>query len=117
MNKKELGKYGEDIACKFLIKLGYKIIERNYRFGKGEIDIIADDNGTLVFVEVKTRENLNFGPPELAVTKAKQNQIRKIASAYLYEKGINDTLCRMDVVAILLLRKDTPQINHLINAF
>ncbi len=115
--KKSFGEKGEEIAVKYLKKLGYEIVARNYRFGHGEIDIIAKDKDTLVFIEVKTRENLNFGPPELAVTKRKQQQIKKISEAYLYEHNFSDTESRIDVIAILLERNGKPKINHIINAF
>ena len=114
---KKTGGVGEDLAAAVLTKKGFRVIERNYRYGKGEIDIIAKDKNVLVFIEVKTRKNLEYGPPELAVTKGKQNQIRKIAGAYLYEKEIKDTDCRFDVVAIQFMPKQKPKINHIINAF
>ncbi|MBU2493373.1 MAG: YraN family protein [Bacteroidetes bacterium] len=116
-NKKQFGESGEELASDYLIKKGYKIIKRNWRFSHGEIDIIAKDNNTLVFVEVKTRRNLEFGPPELAVPKSKQIQIKKMAEAYLYINEIKDQECRIDVIAILMIDKDTPQINHIKNAF
>ena len=116
-NKKETGDRGEKLAADLLIKKNYKIVEQNYRFGHGEIDIIAKDKDVLVFVEVKTRKNLEFGPPEFAVTKNKQRQIRKIAEAYLYQKKISDLDCRIDVVAILLKKNLPPEINHIENAF
>lgn len=116
-NKKELGNRGEDIAAKLLIEKGYKIVKRNYRYGHGEIDIIAEYNNALIFVEVKTRKNLEFGPPELAVTKNKQRQIRKIAEMYLVENEISDIDCRIDVVAILIKKNLPPEINHIENAF
>lgn len=116
-NKKELGNRGEQIAVELLTKKGFEIIEQNYHYGHGEIDIIAKDKNVLVFVEVKTRKNLEFGSPELAVTKNKQRQIRKIAESYLYEKEISDIDCRIDVIAILLQEKLPPKINHIENAF
>ena len=119
MNKKKqnTGSEGEDLACLHLQEKGYEIIEQNYRFGHGEIDIIAKDQNILVFVEVKTRNNLNFGMPETTITQNKRKQIRKIASAYLYEKEIKDIDCRIDVVAILLNKNEKPYINHIKNAF
>ena len=86
-------------------------------YGKGELDIIARDGEILVFVEVKSRFNLEFGPPELGITKKKQSQVRRIAEAYLHERDIIDTDCRIDVVAILFRGKEPPQINHILNAF
>lgn len=117
MNKKELGKLGEDIAAEYLINKDYHVIERNWRYGHGEIDIIARKKNCLVFVEVKTRINLEFGAPELAVTKNKQAQVRKIAEAYLYDKKITDFDCRIDVVAIMISRGKKTEINHIENAF
>ena len=116
-DNKKSGDEGEELAARTLSEKDYKIIERNYRYGHGEIDIIAKDGETLVFVEVKTRKNLQFGMPEYAVTPTKQRQIKKIAEAYLYEKNITDTDCRMDVVAILLKKGEKPYINHIENAF
>ena len=116
-NKRRTGSKGEEIACDFLTKLGYKILERNYQFGHGEIDIIAKDCDTLVFVEVKYRKSLEYGQPEYAVTINKQRQVRKTADAYLYSKNISDTSCRVDVIAILHFPNSLPQINHYKDAF
>jgi putative endonuclease len=91
---------GERTAEKFLIEKGFKLIERNYRYGKGEIDLIFDDNGVIVFVEVKSRGTETYGEPEESITPRKRRQIRKVAEAYLWEKEIKDTECRFDVVAI-----------------
>lgn len=116
-NKKIVGDRGEDIAVDYLKNNGFEIVKRNYRFGHGEIDIVAKKNDILLFVEVKTRKNLEFGPPELAVTKSKQRQIRKIAESYLAENKITEFDCRMDVIAILLKKNLPPEINHIENAF
>jgi len=117
MKKKQVGNRGEDIAVNFFSQKGFEIIERNYRYGHGEIDIVVKDGEILVFVEVKTRKNLEFGPPELAITKSKQRQVRKISEAYLVDKNISNTDCRIDVVAILLRKNLPPKINHIENAF
>lgn len=116
---KNFGDEGEDIAADLLVSKGYEIIERNYRFGKGEIDIIAKDakDDYLVFVEVKSKKNLEFGEPEYSITKNKIKQIRKIAEAYLYENQISEINCRFDVVTILFKPKIKPVINHYENAF
>lgn len=116
-NSKQFGDEGEKLAGEYIQKKGFSIIEYNYRFGKGEIDIIAKDGEYLVFVEVKSRKNLEFGEPEYALTKNKVNQIRKIASAYLYEKNLIEVDCRFDVVAILQEQGKDPVINHIENAF
>ncbi len=118
-DKKKIGNKGEELAADFLLKKKFKIIEKNYRFGKGEIDIVCmePEKNNLVFVEVKSRTNLNFGDPIYALTKSKMGQLRKIADAYLYEKKINDIDCRFDVVTILFNGKEKPEIKHYINAF
>ena len=100
--KAELGKRGEDLALHFLKRSGYKIIERNYVCRLGEMDIIAQEKDTLVFVEVKTRTSTTFGPPQLAVNPAKQMQLSKVALNFLKEKKREDVKARFDVVAIIL---------------
>ena len=119
LNNKELAKRGEDLAAKILSEKGYNIIERNYRYSHGEIDIIAFDpnKNCTVFVEVKSRQNLEFGPPEYAITKSKQKQIRKIAELYLFDKEIRELDCRFDVFTILFEDLNNPVINHYENAF
>ena len=101
---REFGKEGEELADKFLRSENFKIIERNYRFGRtGELDIIAEDPKTkqLVFVEVKSRQNLEFGDPILAITKNKMAQLKKVANAYLFEKEIREIECRFDVITVV----------------
>ena len=102
MQKKELGKKGEDSALRFLKKNGYRVIERNYVCKMGEMDIIAKEKDTLVFVEVKTRTSTTFGPPQLAVNPKKQSQMSKVALHFLKEKELEDVKARFDVVAILM---------------
>jgi putative endonuclease len=117
MNNKETGNFGEDAASEFLVNNGFSIITRNFRYGKGEIDIIANDAEILVFIEVKFRKSDEYGSPLLAITKNKQNQIRKIALAYLTEKNITNTDCRFDVIGITLDKENKPVIEHIKNAF
>jgi len=102
MQQKELGKQGEEIAIRFLKKRGYRILLRNYLCKMGEMDIIARERDTLVFIEVKTRTSTAFGPPQLAVNSAKQMQLSKVALYFLKEKRLGDVKARFDVVAILL---------------
>ena len=83
-------------------KRGYRIIENNYVCKMGEMDIIAREKDTLVFIEVKTRTSTEFGPPQLAVNLSKQRQLSKVALNYLKEKHLEDPKARFDVVAILL---------------
>lgn len=117
LNSSKSGKKGEELACRFLTDKGFRILERNYRFHKGEIDIIAKDNETLVFIEVKYRQSLEYGFPENAITKDKIQQLRKIAGAYLFERKVDNMTCRFDVVAIIEVNKGKPTINHYFNAF
>ncbi len=98
--RKMLGQEGEDRAAKHLKKLGYKILERNYRTRAGEIDLIALHRGEVVFVEVKTRTNNAYGAPELAVNPQKQRRMIKAALGYLHYKKLDQVPCRFDVVAI-----------------
>jgi len=97
---KLLGKSGEDRAAKFLTKSGYRILERNYKTKTGEIDLIALHEGTIVFIEVKTRSNDLFGAPELAVNRRKQIRMIKTALGYIQRKEFHQVPCRFDVVAI-----------------
>jgi putative endonuclease len=105
MQKKELGKKGEELALRFLKKKGYRIIEKNYICKMGEMDIIAKEKDTLAFIEVKTRTSTTFGPPQLAVNPKKQSQMSKVALNFLKEKKLEDVKARFDVVAILLGQK------------
>jgi len=100
--KKELGKKGEQLALRYLKKSGYRIIQTNYVCKLGEMDIVAQENDTLAFIEVKTRTSTTFGPPQLAVNSAKQMQLSKVALNFLKEKKLEDLKARFDVVAILL---------------
>ena len=101
MNSKKLGKEGEELACRFLRKRGYRIRERNYCSPLGEIDIVAWDKGTMAFIEVKTRRDNDYGSPQESVTKSKQQRIRKIALTYLKKNGWEGD-CRFDVISILM---------------
>jgi putative endonuclease len=117
---KKFGKEGEDLAVEMLIEKGYQIIERNYYFGKkGEIDIVAKDRGTgfLVFIEVKSRKNLECGEPEYSMTRNKISQVKRMAEIYLFEKDIREIECRFDVITVLMRLHSNPIINHYINAF
>lgn len=97
-----LGARGERAAAEFLGNAGYQILHRNYRFRRGEIDIIARDGQTVVFVEVKTRSGRSHGEPEEAVTQEKVRRIRRIASAYLARRRLAECDCRFDVVAVVV---------------
>jgi putative endonuclease len=119
LSTRKFGDEGENLAVELLESKGYYIVKRNYRYGKGEIDIIAKDpkQEGLVFVEVKSRKSLEFGHPEESITKNKIKQLKRIAELYLYENDINEILCRFDVITILMLPNQKPQIEHFVNAF
>ncbi|NTU45426.1 MAG: YraN family protein [Chlorobiaceae bacterium] len=98
----QLGQQGEQLAADFLEKKGYRIISRNYRYHRNEIDIIARYKGTLCFIEVKTRSSTEKGHPAEAVTPGKQKEIIKAARAYLAFCVHEECDCRFDVIAILI---------------
>jgi putative endonuclease len=116
-DNKSLGVRGEEIAVAFLKGRKYTVVERNFRCKGGEVDIIARDGKTLVFVEVKARRNAAYGPPQLAVTPFKQRQISKAALTWLAKNRLQDACARFDVIAILLRDHDVPDIEHFQNAF
>ena|SRR3990172_12118469 len=113
---KDIGKAGEEQAANFLCNSGYEVVARNYRWARGEIDIVARQNDLLIFVEVKTATNNAFGNPETWVNERKQKQIGMVAERYLQENEIVDMDCRFDVVAVSFKNKNW-QIKHIENAF
>ncbi len=117
MEKTDLGRMGEDAAARYLEERGYRIARRNFRAGKGEIDIIAwAPNGCLVFVEVKTRSLDGFGGPEEAVNRRKQDQIARTAGAYMEAIGYGGEI-RFDIIAVLLSAGTVRIIRHAEDAF
>ena len=117
MNRQEVGRLGEEAALKFLKKRGYRIREVGFHCHHGEIDIIAQQKDYLVFVEVRTKSNLDFGTPEESITQAKKEKL--IASALTYTNTHQNLppLWRIDVVAIELDEKGkTRRIEHIENA-
>ena len=111
-----LGILGEELAFHYLSKIGYKILLKNYECNLGEIDLIAKQNGMLVFIEVKTRRSDAMGLPQESVTFQKRRQIVKTAQYYLKRYGIHNAPCRFDVVSIRML-SPTPQIDLICDAF
>ena len=112
MTTRQLGKEGEERAARFLTQHGYKILARNFLAVGGELDIVARQQKTLVFVEVKARAYTAFGGPLAAVTPAKQKRILQAAMQYLKATGAKFDSIRFDVVCIL-----PEQIEHIQNAF
>ncbi len=112
MNNREIGSKGEDIACDYLIKNGYKIIDRNVHFSRFcEVDIIAEYKNKIIFAEVKTRSNNNFGTPFEAITPTKYNNIKTGALNYIKEKRLK--AFQIDVIGITL--QPEIKIEHLKN--
>ena len=118
---KVIGNFGEDEACKFLIKNGYKIIERNYNCRFGEIDIIAKDGDCLVFVEVKTRTSSKYGAPGNAVNFYKVKHLTLSARMYIDKNRLANYFSRFDIVEIFAKYADNnfmvDKINIIKNAF
>ncbi len=119
MNNRTYGTIGEDAAVAYLNKHGFKILNRNYRVGRmGELDIIGMTNGTLCFVEVKTRSNNMFGTPAQAVSVKKQATIVKLAQIYMQNHQYDDIPVRFDVIELMMDRTGMIQdIQHIQNAF
>lgn len=103
LSGKNTGEKGEELAALYLVDEGYRIIERNYRCRFGEIDIVAEENDTLVFVEVKCRRSDSYGDPQLAVGRDKRKKISLISLIYLAEKHLQHRTARFDVVAVKML--------------
>jgi len=112
-----LGKSGEDVACGELERRGYAIVARRYRTRAGEIDIVARDGATLVFVEVKTRMHDEYGDPLEAVTTSKQRKLTLMALDFLARAKPGPVPCRFDVVSVRWGRRGGPDIEVVRNAF
>ena len=114
MNNKQKGTLGETLACEYLKKAGYKILETNFRYSKfSEIDIIAKEKDTIVFVEVKTRSTTAFGHPFEAINSKKLGHIYQAALYYMQQSSEPHKNFRIDIVSIL--SPDNPKIEHLKN--
>jgi putative endonuclease len=116
-----LGRYGEDLAVAHLETSGLQVLDRNWRCRAGELDVVArDTDGSIVFVEVKSRSGTGFGEPAEAVGLVKARRIRRLACQWLVEHrpaGIAGADLRFDVVSVVRRRGEAPQISHLRGAF
>ena len=99
---KSIGNFGEEVAAKYLIEIGYIILDKNFRYKTGEIDLIGKDGEFITFIEVKTRTSTNFGEPCEAVTPAKQLKIYKTAEIYIMKKKLFKFNFRFDVLEVIL---------------
>lgn len=115
MDNQELGRLGEEFALHLLVTKGFKILAKNWRYRKDEVDIIAKDDQFLVIVEVKTRSTSYFGEPYTAVTKKKQGFLIRAANAYI-EKYDIDLECRFDIISIVFA-ENRHQVEHIEDAF
>lgn len=109
------GRWGEEQAARYLERKGYRVLERNYLTRQGEIDLVCEKNGLLVFVEVRTRSSERFGSPEESVTAGKISRLRRTALHYLQVHGASRGF-RFDVVAVRLT-DGRPTFNHIEGAF
>jgi putative endonuclease len=110
------GAAGERVAAQYLEQKGYIILTRNYRYKKAEVDIIAQQENRLVFVEVKTRRAQNFGYPEESVTAKKESLFLQAAEEYIYQTNwLHDV--RFDIISISLASDNSHQIHHIEDAF
>jgi putative endonuclease len=111
------GRHCETVAAQFLTRKGYRIVHQNYRTARGEIDLIAYDGPTLVFVEVKARRSDAFGEPHWSIDRKKQTRLGRLAAHYLHRHRLREQACRFDLVFIQADRGQTPVIQLLQNAF
>ncbi len=113
----DLARFGEEEACRFLQKKGYKILQRNFRSAKGEIDIIARSGKMIVFAEVKARSSADFAQPWEAVGFRKRKHLRDTAKLYILQNGIHNFEFRFDVLSILVSDGAKAEIEWIQNAF
>ena len=111
------GQLAENLAEHMLQKKGYRIVERNLRLAGGELDLIAEKQGTLVFIEVKARRGNQFGGAPYAITTRKKQQIIKLALCYLSKHGLTNTQCRFDAILVVGTHEHSPQVTHIEQAF
>jgi len=107
-----LGRYGEDRACEYLVGQGYNILDRNWRYAEGELDIVCSKDHTLVFVEVKTRTSLATGHPLEAITRSKLAKLRRHAANWCAKRQVANSQVRFDAIAVLVTGGRV-QIEHL----
>ncbi len=109
-----LGRYGEDLAARYLRERGLRVLERNWRCEHGEVDIVALDGGCLVICEVKTRRGTGFGEPVEAVTVAKTLRLRRLAAAYARDRPERSAALRIDVIGVLCRPGLPPELRHVV---
>ena len=115
--KDALGRQGEECAAVFLAAAGYRVVERNWRCAQGEIDVVAEIGGEVVFVEVKTRSGTRFGHPFEAITVAKLARLRRLAAAWCEQTDARPARIRVDAIAVIIRPGVEPVIDHLTGVF
>ncbi|MGB9749656.1 MAG: YraN family protein [Caldisericia bacterium] len=113
MNKKDLGKKGEELAKNYLIKSGYKIIEKNFRSKYGEIDLICEKDNSIIFIEVRTKSNLEFSLPEETITSKKIEHLKKTSLDYLSKSNKKFKDIKFEFIGIVFLSNNDYKINHI----
>jgi putative endonuclease len=111
--KDAVGRYGEDVAARFLHDAGWRVLDRNWRGADGELDLVALDGTALVTVEVKTRRGVGFGHPAEAVTPRKVARLRRLTAQWVAAHEVRPRSIRIDVIAVVLPRSGAAQVEHL----
>ena len=114
--RRETGRVGEELAAAFVGRLGYRVVVRNFRCRAGEIDLVALDGDTVVFLEVRTRSGAGRGTPLESVDGRKQAQVGRVARHYLAMRGWHERAARFDVIGIRW-DADPPSVEHVRGAF
>jgi putative endonuclease len=112
--RRTLGEYGEQLAARYLQDRGLEVLDRNWRCGQGEVDLVARDGDCLVFCEVKTRRTERFGAPVEAVTRRKAARLRRLAAAWLQEHEVRGGRVRIDVIGILRPAAGPARLRHVV---
>ncbi len=116
MDKRRVfGNRGEDLAASFFVSRGFRVVARNWSCRLGEIDLIAEKEGKLHFVEIKTRHSLDFGYPEEAITPTKLKHLARAIETYLRDKAVEDVEYQVDALAILVLPGERPNLRLIEN--
>ncbi|QGQ19672.1 YraN family protein [Cellulomonas sp. JZ18] len=109
-----VGRYGEDVAARFVTEAGWRVLDRNWRCPEGELDIVALDGDELVAIEVKTRRSARYGHPAEAVTARKLARLRRLTAAWLRAHDAPVRSVRVDVVAVTLPARGRAHVEHLV---
>lgn len=117
MSRKTFGDRGEAIAARHLERAGWRILERNFRMGRKEVDLVIGKSGVVAFVEVKTRAGPGFGHPLEAITWKKRREIQQVASAWIDRHGRPDDTYRFDAVAVIFEPGRDPGVEHVEDAW